>query len=742
MKGKILRKVLAVSLSAAMIMCTGLTTVSQFVGTDISVSAADTYGDFQYQVNGDGTVTIMEYTGNGGDVAVPSMINGRNVTVIDNGAFHECENLTSVTIPYGVTAINGFAFVKCTSLVSVMIPESVTFIGDNVFLECKSLKSITIPSGVSSSLTYQTFTQCDSLESINVDKNNSTYSSDNGALLDKDKKTLIFCPRNKNGTYKIPDTVTSVREYAFCECRNLTSINIPSGITQIEHYAFSKCGITSIAIPEGVMSIDYDAFEGCWALQNITFPNSLEKTGGNAFQDTAWYNSQPNGVVYAGKVLYKYKGSMPNNTSIAVKNGTVAIGDSAFGYCSNLKNITIPDGVKYIGTSAFDGCTGLTQITLPNSVTEIGTSAFWNTGLTSINLPDGLTNIGGYVFRNCMNLTSASIPDSIIKTGRGIFQDCKKLENVTIGKGLTYIHDDWFAGCTNLKNIMLPDNIKSIGWETFSGCTSLQNIVIPDGVTSIGYETFARCTSMTSFTIPDSVTSVNSNAFIGCTNLTSITVPESVTFIGGNTFSGCPNLNIYGIKGSYAETYAKRNNIPFVSAISSDEIVLGGTVTVNAKAVNCTSDYTYAVLYKKKSEKKWTVKQNYSTNDTVVIKPAKATDYDVCVKAKDTNGKIIKKFFELKVNEKLKNTSVISAATIKKGNTVTVNGSATGGMGSYQYAVLYKKKSESKWTVRQGYKDNSEIIVRPYTNTDYDICIKVQDSNGTIAKKYFSVTVK
>ena len=196
------------------------------------------------------------------------------------------------------------------------------------------------------------------------------------------------------------------------------------------------------------------------------------------------------------------------------------------------------------------------------------------------------------------------------------------------------------------------------------------------------------------------------------------------------------------MKGSYAETYAKRNNIPFVSAISSDEIVLGGTVTVNAKAVNCTSNYTYAVLYKKKSENKWTVKQNYSTNDTVVIKPAKATDYDVCVKVKDTNGKITKKFFEWKVNEKLKNTSVISAATIKKGNTVTVKGSATGGMGNYQYAVLYKKKSESKWTVRQGYKDNSEIIVRPYTNTDYDICIKVQDKDGTIAKKYFIVTVK
>ena len=109
--------------------------------------------------------------------------------------------------------------------------------------------------------------------------------------------------------------------------------------------------------------------------------------------------------------------------------------------------------------------------------------------------------------------------------------------------------------------------------------------------------------------------------------------------------------------------------------------------------------------------------------------------------ARKSTGKIVKKFFEVKVNAKLKNTSTISATTIKKGNTVTLNGSATGGMGGYTYAFLYKKKAETKWTTRQGYKDNSEILVRPYTNTDYDICIKVKDKDGTIAKKYFTVTV-
>lgn len=191
-------------------------------------------------------------------------------------------------------------------------------------------------------------------------------------------------------------------------------------------------------------------------------------------------------------------------------------------------------------------------------------------------------------------------------------------------------------------------------------------------------------------------------------------------------------------KRTYHQEYALENT----SKISTDNIVLGNTFTVMGISFGGKGNHCYAVLYKKKSDKKWTVKQNYSSDNYVVIKPAKATDYDVCVKVKDDNGDIVKKFFTVKVNPKLANNSTISATTIKKGNTVTLKGSATGGMGNYQYAVLYKKKSESKWTVRQGYKENDEVIVRPYMATGYDICIKVKDETGTISKKYFSVTVK
>ena len=178
------------------------------------------------------------------------------------------------------------------------------------------------------------------------------------------------------------------------------------------------------------------------------------------------------------------------------------------------------------------------------------------------------------------------------------------------------------------------------------------------------------------------------------------------------------------------------------STISAEIISKGGTVTLNGSAAGGIGSYTYAVLYKKAYEKKWTVRQGYKDNTEIIVRPYTNTDYDICIKVKDEAGTISKKYFKVTVNDKLSNTSMISAETISKGDTVTLNGSATGGVGNYTYAVLYKKKSEQKWTVRQDYNENAEIIVRPYTNTDYDICIKVKDEMGTIAKKFFEVSVK
>ena len=178
------------------------------------------------------------------------------------------------------------------------------------------------------------------------------------------------------------------------------------------------------------------------------------------------------------------------------------------------------------------------------------------------------------------------------------------------------------------------------------------------------------------------------------------------------------------------------------STISSTLISKGETVTVNAKADGGTGSYTYAVLYRKKTDKDWTVKQGYKANDEIVVKPAKDTEYDVCAKVKDSNGTVAKKFFTVKVNPKLQNNSTISKTAVRLGETVTLRAGGTGGVGKYTYAVLYKKLTDKNWTVRQGYKDNDNIVVRPAKAADYSICVKVKDENGVIAKKFFSVSVK
>ena len=367
---------------------------------------------------------------------------------------------------------------------------------------------------------------------------------------------------------------------------SIKNVIIEEGVTSIGDYAFEKCSnFTSITIPNSVTSIGKSAFKYCRGLTSITIPNNVVSIGRNAFDGTKWYDDQPDGIVYAGLVLYKYKGTMPENTKIEIKEGTKGIADYAFCGCANLTAFSIPNSVTSIGGCAFDGtkwyndqpyglvyagsflykykelehhlttsinikegtkgisgsafskCFSIYSVTIPNSVTNIGENAFSGCGnLSYITIPNSVTRIEDGTFSDCQALASITIPNSVTSIGDSAFHNCITLASFTIPNAMTKIGKSAFDGCTNLTSITIPNSVTNIGAFTFRGCSNLTSVTIPNSVKNIGEYAFGECASLTSVTIPNSVTSIGDGAFYRCSSLTSIAIPNSVSSIGGYAF--------------------------------------------------------------------------------------------------------------------------------------------------------------------------------------------------------------
>lgn len=180
----------------------------------------------------------------------------------------------------------------------------------------------------------------------------------------------------------IPNNITSIGEYAFSGCYNLTSIVIPNNITSIGEDAFRFCkSLTSITIPNSVTSIGKGAFSNCESLTNIVLPNSVTNIGRGAFEGCL------------------------DLTSITIPNSITSISEDAFRFCHRLTNVEIPNSVTSIGSKAFGYCIRLTNAIIPTSVTSIGDEAFTGcTKLTSIVIPSSITSIGDEAFSECENL--------------------------------------------------------------------------------------------------------------------------------------------------------------------------------------------------------------------------------------------------------------------------------------------------------------------------------------------------
>ena len=383
-----------------------------------------------------------------------------------------------------------------------------------------------------------------------------------------------------------------------------SSLSIPSTINghtvkQIDTCALSDNRIiTSVTIPNGVTTIGFSAFNGCIKLEKIKLSSNLDTVCENAFNNTKWFNNQSNGLVYVGKVAYKYKGDMPRNTKITVKSDTVSISESAFKDCANLTDILIPSSVKHIDKYAFYNCQGLTKLNFNDGIERIENDAFGSCEkLTSVNFSETLKNIGAFAFVECKKLSEITIPQSVTSVGEYAFSGCENLASVTVSDDLPYVGGRAFektkwlnsqpdgvvyigksaygykgdmpkntelslkSGITNisgyafyeeknLTSVKIPETVNRIGNWAFLDCEGLKNVNIPDGVKRIESWTFSNCSSLTNITVPDSVTVLDGLAFSYCTNLKNIELSKNLTEIGMGALSHCTSLETIDIPDS------------------------------------------------------------------------------------------------------------------------------------------------------------------------------------------------
>lgn len=559
-KKRLLAGLLAVTLIWG---CTGSAATVNAATDDTAAYQLQESTDGKVIVNADGMAVLEENAGDVTDIDVADDVKmakaDKNGFVIEKGVLKKYTGSGGdITIPDGVKSIENYAFGNNFNVTSVVIPKSLVSMEGNVFSYCMSLKE------------------------IKVSKNNQYFSSENGILYDKKKKVLLQCPREMEGDIIIPETVVKIGDNAFFNCYYLTSISIPESVTSIGKYAFHFClRLLNATIPKNVKSIGVGAFAGEARMSDI-----------QVSEDNKYFTSE-NGILYDKKKKVLIQCPRAKSGEIKIPESVTNIGEEAFEYCQNVTSIIIPESVTNIGRVAFESCENLTSVIIPQGVTQIEESTFAGcSSLKSVTIPKTVTSIDQSAFDTSVDLTIFCYKDSAAekyaKTYKFKYQyltddsdsstdteNDQKLpavgKTVTSGKNSYKVTKQGTAVAfvktkSKSKTITIPATIKignttykvtSIAANALKGNKKLTKVTIGKNVTSIGKGAFQNCTALTKITVPDKVTSIGDLAFSGCKKMTTVTLGKSLKKIGKETFKGNSKLSSITIKSTALKSVGK-----------------------------------------------------------------------------------------------------------------------------------------------------------------------------------------
>ena len=422
--------------------------------------------------------------------------------------------------------------------------------------------------------------------------------------------------------------VTAIGNSAFYGCTSLQTVSIPDSVTSIGNYAFRDCtNLSGVALPRHLTVLGSRAFGYCKSIKSIEIPKSLQEASapfGDSGLEKATFEAGTTSVIPnlfdGAEKLY----------DVTLLDTMTAIGYSAFYGCTSLQTVSIPDSVTSIRNYAFYGCTSLKSFQIPPNLEAMGTAVFQNcSSLEAVVWNDTYPVILDNTFSGCSSLKSFSIPDCVNTIGSGAFYGCTSLSGVTGGKNVKHIFSEAFRNCTSLKSITLTNALSDIGTSAFQGCVALTAIEIPDSVSSIGAyifdgcealkdiklgtglteipkQAFSNCSVLESITLSYRVEKIGDNAFLNDVKFNSVTIPRRTTTISTNAFSYPDRLTVYGVAGTYAETYAGQIGAKFVAisrpatsvSLYQTVLTMNRNTTTQLVATISPADFTDEVAWK------------------------------------------------------------------------------------------------------------------------------------------------